>query len=212
MVGLSIPHRFSAARPTIGSVDGWSVSPSSIGSWRPDQPTIDPPASRSAFPVPLLSGERIVISRLQTPHTWLAPRQRSRRPVPGGSPILAPRPNIPTPRAELSEVRQILKSEVQIRKELADVLRRAKEEEIRQRAYANVTGQLPPEVLAAQQARQQAAAAAFSYAGFLARKEDPCPHRRAGVSPDYSYPPNMLPQRTRICGISSLGKLQAGYE
>jgi hypothetical protein len=31
-------------------------------------------------------------------------------------------------------------------------------------------------------------------------------------NPDYSYPPNLLPQLTRIGGIGSLGKLQVGYE
>ena len=69
-----------------------------------------------------------------------------------------------------------------------------------------------PEMMAGEKAEMTAGIRPSSYAGFPARKEDPCPHRRAGVSPDYSYPPNMLPQRTRICGISSLGKLQAGYE
>ena len=32
------------------------------------------------------------------------------------------------------------------------------------------------------------------------------------ASPDYSYPPDMLAQLTRISGIGSLGKLQIGYE
>jgi eukaryotic-like serine/threonine-protein kinase len=32
------------------------------------------------------------------------------------------------------------------------------------------------------------------------------------LNPDYSYPPNLLPQLTRIGGIGSLGKLQVGYE
>jgi hypothetical protein len=51
---------------------------------------------------------------------------------------------VPLAGSELSEARQLAKAEVQVRKEIAEDLKRAKEKEIHARAYMNVTGKPLP--------------------------------------------------------------------
>ena len=75
LVGLAVPIGSSRPdQPKRSFMVGRAVHPHRFS--RPDRPTIGPAVSQVAFRS-CYHFWRIVISRLQTPHTWLAPRQRA---------------------------------------------------------------------------------------------------------------------------------------